>query len=175
MSRPLLQLAAAALVFLLAACGPRDPLERVVAADSAVAFSTWRAQLAGSMNQGQLAEVDAAVGEVKLGIMNNREASGTAAVEEAMRAKVHGRPLREVLRAAYEAKIKRLEVDLKGLAIATEQNSRLTTRAGDTASSQYLDRFKQKQGERVAAAEGELREAQAKLAALGPAPGGAKR
>ncbi|MBI5766185.1 MAG: hypothetical protein HZA93_00200 [Verrucomicrobia bacterium] len=154
-------------VLLLVACGPRDPLERTVAAESANAFAMWRSQAGGYLNTAQLQEVDEAIKELKLQVMNNREATGTEAVETAMRAKIHGRSLRTLLRSAYEAKIKRLEVDLKGLAIATEQNSRLTTRPGDTESTAYLERFRQKQAGRREAAEQDLKSAQDKLKALG--------
>jgi hypothetical protein len=155
---------------LLAGCGPSDPLARTVSAESATAFAMWRSQANGYLSVEQRKDVDEAIKELKLGVMNNREATGTEAVEEAMRAKVHGRPLRDVLRSAYEAKIKRLEVDLKGLAIATEQNSRLTTRPGDTDSSAYLERFRKNQAERRESAERELKAAQERLQALGASP-----
>ena len=148
-------------------CGPRDPLDRVVSAESANALAMWRSQAAGSLNSALLQDFDEAVKELKLAVMNNLEATGTAAVEEAMRAKIHGRTLRDVLRLAWESKIKRLEVDLSGLAIATEQNERLVTRPGDGDSKNYLERFRLKQGERREAAERELKSAQEKLKALG--------
>ena len=150
-----------------AGCGPSDPLERKIAAESATAFSMWRSQANGFLTAAQCKEVDEAAKELKLAVMNNRETTGTDAVEEAMRAKIHDRTVREMLRAAYEAKIKRLEVDLKGLLIAAEQNSRLTTKAGDTESSSYLSGFRERQMARLNSVQEELKAAQDKLAALG--------
>lgn len=157
-----------AFILLLGGCSPRDPLDRVVSAESATALSMWRSSAGGYLSGGQLQELDAAVSELKLGVMNHREATGTAAVEEAMRAKIHGRTVRDVLRLACETKIKRLEVDLKGLMIAAEQNSRLVTRPGDTESGTYLAGFRERQQARRAGIETELNAAQARLRALAP-------
>ena len=156
-------------------CGPRDPLDRVVSAESPTAFSMWRSSAAGYLNASQLQDFDEATRELKMAVMNNRETTGTAAVEEAMREKINGKTVREAMRLAYESKIKRLEVDLKGLAIATEQNSRLTTRPGDTDSSKYLAGFNERQKTRVDATERDLHAAQEKLKALGPPADAAKR
>lgn len=151
-------------------CGPSDPLDRVVDAGSATAFNIWKSQSTGRLSPQHLRDLDEVVQELKLAVMAGREATGADAIEEAVRAKIDKHTLRDALRLGYESKIKRLEVERKGLMIATEQNGRLVTRPGDTESSDYLKRFQEKQNTRLQAAESEFRSAQEKLQALGGAP-----
>ena len=151
-------------------CGPNDPLDRVVAADSSAAFAMWKSQITGRLTAQQSRDLDEAIQELKLAIMAGREATGSAEIDGAMRAKIDRRTVREALRLGFENKGKRLELERTGLLIATEQNSRLITRLCDAKSSVYLDQFREKQAARLAAADRELLTAQEKLKALGPPP-----
>jgi hypothetical protein len=154
------------LAALVGGCGPNDPLEHKVSSESPIAFDTWRSQAAGFMSESLLKEFNQAINDLKLGAQNSNETTGTEAVAEAVRVKINGKTVREVLCLACEAKIKQDEVELKGLAIAAEQNSRLITKEGDTASKAYLDKFREKQNTRIASIEADLKATKERLASL---------
>ena len=130
----------------------------------------WKSQITGRLTAQQSRDLDEAIQELKLAIMAGHDATGSAEIDGAMRAKIDRRTVREALRLGFENKVKRLELERKGLLIATEQNSRLITRLFDAKSSVYLDQFREKQAARLAAADRELLTAQEKLKALGPPP-----
>lgn len=164
----------AVVAFGASGCSPGDPLDRVVAAESPAAFAMWKSRSTGRLPAQQSRDLDEAIQELKLAIMAGREATGSAEIEAAMRAKIDRHTIREVLRLGFESKVRRLELERKGLLIATEQNSRLITRPGDTKSSVHLEQFREKQAARLAAADSELRSAREKLEALAKPAGAPK-
>jgi hypothetical protein len=170
MLRLRIPLVASLFAFALTGCGPSDPLARTIDAENATAFNSWKTRNGGTFSAQQFRDLDEVVQELKLGVMAGREATGSAGIDDAVRAKIDKRSVRDVLKLGFESKVARLELERKGLLIATEQNSRLTTKDGDKASNDYLVRFKQKQATRLEGVETELKSAQDKLAALTGAP-----
>lgn len=157
----------------------RDPLDRAVTADTRVAFDQWQARLGagGAETRRQFGE---AVQEIRLAAMGEREvkramgepaASGTEEIEQALRKRIHGRPVREVLQLGYELRVWRLRTELFGLEEAMAKNALLTTRPGDVDSKRHLDGLRERQAARVANYRADLAAAERELAPLQAASG----
>jgi hypothetical protein len=153
-------------------CAPRDPLEQVVSAPTLSRLSSWRARIASDASAGTRARVEEALQEIRLSYAGERElkrqldervVSGTEVIDEAVRKRVDGQRLRDVLRTGYGLRVRRLKEELAGLEDAMKQNSRLVTRPGDLESQHHLEGLRdrqlvrvQKYREDLAAAEREL-------------------
>ena len=130
-------------------CQKVEPLQIKVSADTPELFNAWRIRVGSDLPPEQWKAFDGAMQEIKLQIMAGSEATGSAAIDTAARAKINGNTVRDVLQAGWEAKLNRLGAERSGLLIAIEQNSRLTTKPGDLESKNHLDRVRQRQDEHL--------------------------
>jgi len=96
---------------ILAGCQRVDPLDQVVIAPSPVRLNMWKSRMEGPPSLRQ--DFEAALQEIRYGIMMDRTASGSEAVDQALRAMVDGRTLRQVLRRGYSERLLRLESELE--------------------------------------------------------------
>jgi hypothetical protein len=172
MPRSIPRLACLWLLLLSAAGCARDPLEQVVSARTAGRFAAWRAHVASDGNPEARRRMEEALQEIRLNVAGERElkrqmgervTGGTEQIDDAVRQRVDGRRLREVLQLGYELRVRRLNEELAGLEDAMDQNSRLVTRPGDLESKHHLEGLRDRQQVRVesyregiAAAEREL-------------------
>ena len=69
-----------ALALLATGCGPRDPLDRKVHARGANAVNMWQSRLAGEFSAADRMRIEGALQEIRLKIMGDREATGSAAI-----------------------------------------------------------------------------------------------
>ncbi|MCW5550281.1 MAG: hypothetical protein KIT44_15065 [Opitutaceae bacterium] len=136
------------LVLFVAGCRPADPLAREITADTAIAFTLWRSRTASQLEQSQWREFDESLQELRFRLMGTKRGGSTETVERELRAWIHGRSIREVLRQAGTVRLDRLtsERDLLEEVIAT--NARLRTQPGDAESAEYLDYRRSDQGAR---------------------------
>lgn len=171
--RPGLALLAAAL--LSAAGCQRDPLERKVSAGTATSFSVWRASIDSDGSAETRRLVADALFEIRLKVSGDRElqrltdakpAAPPPPIDDAVRARVDGRILREVVQLGYELRVLRLESELAGLLEAMRKNANLITRPGDVESRQHLDGVRDRQQARVDQYRVDLAAAQRELAPL---------
>lgn len=148
-----------AILFLFFAMGcARDPMEHVVSAPSTSRLAAWRAHVASDFNVETMRRVELALQEIRLNVTGERElkrqlgesiTSGTDVIDEAIRVRVHGRRLREVLQLGYELRVRRLTEELAGLEDAMRKNAQLTTRPGDLESKHHLEGLQERQRIRV--------------------------
>jgi hypothetical protein len=119
--------------------------------------------------------VEVALLEIRLSITAERElkrqlgervVGGTQEIDEAVRQRVDGRPLREVLQLGYELRVLRLEEELAGLEAAMRQNERLVTRPGDLESEHHLEGLRDRQQVRVATYREQISAAERELGPL---------
>lgn len=154
------------LLALLAGCAPTDPIEERVRAKSPLAFNTWQSRFASRLDAGERARFEAALQEIRLKIMADREATGSDPISEALRAKIDGRPVREVLQLGLELRLARLLQEHAALNTVMRQNAMLQTRDGDKASEEYLVNFHQKQAARLEKLEAEIEATQREVEPL---------
>jgi hypothetical protein len=81
----------------LVGCGPSDPLDLRVSARTESDFTLWQADLSDRLSPALREEVQAMVEEVRLGLMVDGKASGTAAIDEALRTAIDGLTVRKLL------------------------------------------------------------------------------
>jgi len=151
----------------VAGCQRTSPLDTKVVAGTAEALGNWRSNVGYHLTTEQWRDFDEAVQELKLQIMAAHEATGSDAIADAARAKIDQVTVGEVLRAGWEAKLRRLDAERKELLGAIEQNSRLTVKPGDTESAGYLDRIRRQQAEHLQRLTQDLATTGEKLKALG--------
>jgi len=171
-------LAGGVILVVLVAC-QRDPLERKVSAGTPAAFSVWRAGVDSDSGVETRRRVAEALREIRFKIAGDRElqrltdaeARVATSVDDAVRAKVDGRLLREVVQLGYELRIARLTSEMAGLEEAMRKNANLITRPGDLESRHHLDGLHDRQAARVAQYRADLTAAERELVPLLAASG----
>lgn len=151
----------------LAGCQRGDPQLALVEAHNVRALDLWRVKARTRYTQEQWKEFDAALQEVRLKVMADREATGKEAIEEAMCARINGHPYRDVLALGYEAKLSRLWPTQDELRKAIDGNMQLVTKPGDTAGARYLESLRERQEERLRKVDTEIAATEARMKELG--------
>ena len=164
------------LAFLLGTIGcARDPMESVVSAPTTSRLAAWRAHVGSDFNVETMRRVEQALNEIRLNVTGDRElkrqlgdpiTSGTDVIDEAIRERVHGRRLREVLQLGYELRVRRLTEELAGLEDAMSKNAQLVTRPGDLDSKHHLEGLQDRQRVRVEKYRADIASAEKELAPL---------
>ena len=147
-------------------CGARDLMDRTVTAKSPVAFNTFQSRFASRASPEERRQFEAALQEIRYKIMADKEATGSDPISDALRTKVNGRSVREVLQLGVELRLLRLLKEHAALHTVMRQNAMLQTREGDKASEDYLVQFHQKQLARLEKLEAEIEAADRELAPL---------
>ncbi|MBI5693531.1 MAG: hypothetical protein HZC55_25935 [Verrucomicrobia bacterium] len=137
-SASLLRWIGVAVIVGLTACQPSDPLEVRVSAATPVAFAMWQSRQFSEGRAPLRKDFDFACQEIRLKIMADREASGSEPVDRALREKIDGRPVREVLQLGWESRLWRLYPEYAELERVIAVNAALETRPGDTLSARHL-------------------------------------
>jgi hypothetical protein len=173
LARALLVLVVAATV---AGCGPSDPLDQIVAAPTLSRLAAWRAGIASDSDARVRMRVEEALQEIRINYAAEREIKrqmeepvvrGTEVLDEAVRQRVNGRRLRDVLRLGYELRVRRLKEELAGLEDAMKKNAQLVTRPGDLESKHHLEGLRDRQLVRVQKYREDLAAAERELGSLG--------
>lgn len=154
------------LLCLTTGCQRTPRWDRVVEADSAPAFGAWQRSQQEEFSKAEWAEFETALQDIKVRIIALREASGTEGVNDALRPKIHGQSVRQVLKQGLEARIWRLKVEEAELTKMIDGNATLRTAPGDTASSDYLERKQRDQQARLQRARDDIAQAEATLSGL---------
>ena len=152
----------------LCGCHPTNPLDRKVTASSPIDFVWWRADASGSLDREQWRDFDEAIQEIKFRMTIDHIASGGAAVDQAMRDRINGRTVREVLAIGYTSLLDRLNIERADSINVITTNARLVTRPGDTASADYLGKKRKAQSDVLEVILEKIRQAETKLKIYDP-------
>lgn len=147
-------------------CRRGDPRETPIEAKSAVAFAKWRQKTAHAFTPDEWREFDAALNEIRLGLMITEEASGSAAIQTALQRRIDGRTFEEALALGYAAQLRRLELVRRETRQMLDGNALLAVRPGDDASARHLGALTQRQQAQLEALETEIAAVERKLGAL---------
>ena len=154
------------LAALSASCQRGDPAQHPVTAATVTEFTRWRTGLSDKLSAEQWREFDLVVQEIKLRVMADKEATGSEAVDAAMRKRIHGKTLSQVLALGTDYKIQRLTADRAELARTLEQNTSMRGKAGDTAAGKHLDSLRERQQARLERLDAEIAGLQQRLKGL---------
>jgi hypothetical protein len=153
----------------VAGCERADPHASLVEATSGSGLGRWRIQAGERFTREEWREFDAALQELRLRVMAERQASGSEAVQEAMCSRINGLTFREVLVLGHEATLLRLRPVRDELKRAVDTNALLVTKPGDRASASYLENLSARQTERLEKIDAEIALARRRLVELGAA------
>ena len=117
-------------------------------------------------------EFDALLQEIRLRVTAERQASGSEAVEAAMRARIDGETFRDVLVMGYEARLKRLEPERGEVRYALDVNIQRAAIERDAGAKRDLQRMRERQEKRLQEIDAEIGAAKKRLAELKPAAAG---
>src|SRR5947209_14078576 len=86
-----------ALSLVAASCQKTPPLDQKVVARSPAEFMGWRHDVGDELTRPEWSDFDAALQELKVKIMADGKATGSEGVDDAMRAMIDGKTIRDVL------------------------------------------------------------------------------
>ena len=109
-------------LLLLAGCARTPPLEQPVDAETPMLFNLWRAKLNDALPREDWRWFDVAMQEFKFQLMLAGKISGSAAIDAAVRERIHGRPLGEVLREGLQAHLQRKTAERDDMKTAFQRN-----------------------------------------------------
>jgi hypothetical protein len=137
-------------------------------ASSPIDFVWWRTDASGSLDREQWREFDEAIQEIKYRMTIDHIASGRDAVDQAMRERINGHTVREVLTIGYGFMLDRLNIERAESIKVITTNARLVTRPGDTASADYLRKRRKAESDALAVTLEKIRQAETKLKIYDP-------
>jgi hypothetical protein len=136
-------------VFFAAGCRPTNVLEEKVNARTAFDFTMWRVHIAKMLTPPEQQELTEMIQEISYWVTTRGKATGSVAVDEAVRGEIDGLTVRALLLKGYEMKRRRLDLEKVKAEIEVATNSRLRTRPGDSDSADYLALVRQRQADRL--------------------------
>jgi len=137
-------------------------------ASSPIDLVWWRADASGRLDREQWRDLDEAIQEIKFRIMIDHTASGSDAVDQAMRERINGRTVREVLTTGYRSRLDRLNIERAESINVITTNARLVTLSGDTASADYLREKRKVQSDALNVILEKIRQVETKLKIYDP-------
>jgi hypothetical protein len=164
LSTPAKAMVACACLLLLAGCGG-NPLDHKVDSGDQVAFSMWESKVEANLTPEQVTDLKAALQEYKFHIMADGSAHGGEAIEAALMESINGKTVREVILQGLGWGLDRAEAERALLEDSLKKNAQMTTKPGDTASSNYLSDLHGRQVARLDAAAEEVKKTRERIAA----------
>jgi hypothetical protein len=152
-------------LLLLAGCTRKPPLQQTVNAETPMALNLWRAKMNDSLPPEDWRWFDVVMQEYKFQLMLAGKISGSAAIDAAVRERIHGRAMGEVLREGLQAHLQRktAERDDMKTAFARNEEKRALIRPGQDDLLRDLNFHQETLGQNLAKLETDLAAAQAAL------------
>ncbi len=150
----------------LLGCSRTPPGQQRVAANTPLNFAMWRSENSDALTPKEWSLFDLALDELKLKIMLEGKATGSTAVDQAMRDMIDGMPLREVLFSGLQIRLKRISADKNILEDSLTANSGLKLRPGQEEKAQALAAKIRAQSDRLDKLRATVAEAETDLRAL---------
>jgi hypothetical protein len=156
-------LRAIACFLLLTGCAPTIPYHQPVEAGTPLQFNTWRAKVGADLTQEEWQWFDLAMQEFKFQLMLDQTVSGRDAIDVAVRERINGRRLVDVVREGLQAHLKRKTAERDELEAAIAINSKRKIRPDDTTMLQDLANHQENLRRKLAKLNDELAAANAAL------------
>jgi hypothetical protein len=146
-------------------CSHTDPLDKKVESGDFVSFSIWESKAESNLLPEQVADLKQALQEYRFHIMAAGTAHGGEAIEADLLQEIDGKTLRAVILTGLGWGLDRSDAERAQLDDSLKKNAQMTTRAGDTASANYLSDLHERQVNRLAAATEEVRKTRERITA----------
>ena len=152
-------------LLLLAGCARPPPLEQPVDAETPMALNLWRSKMSRDLTTEDWRWFDVVIQEYKFQLMLAGKISGSAAIDAAVRERIHGRALGVVLREGLQAHLQRktAERDDMKTAFGRNEEKRALIKPGQDDLLRDLNFHQENLRQNLAKLEAELAAAQAAL------------
>lgn len=157
----------AGLLLVTAGCQKTDPRKEPVQAQSPSAFSRWRSMIGTEIKLDEWREFDAMLQEIRLRVTAEKQASGTEAVEAAMRSRINGLTFTDVLALGYEGRLMRLRPERQETLNAMRVNAAGAGQLEGMKLGGEMERMRQAQAKRLTQLDAQIDEAVKRLKELG--------
>jgi hypothetical protein len=153
-------------LLLLTGCAPTPPFERAVEAESTMQFAMWRTNVGPGLTREEWQWFDVALQEFKFQLMLDQKVSGSDALDTAVRERINGRQLREVMREGLQGHLHRKTAERDELEAAIAINAKRKIRPDDTVMLRDLADHQENLRRKLTKLNDELSAASAALAQL---------
>ncbi len=109
-------------LIMLAGCARTPPLQQPVDAETPMALNLWRAKMNDALPREDWRWFDVVMQEFKFQVMLAEKISGSTAIDDAVRKRIHGRPLGEIMREGLQAHLQRKTAERDDMKTAFERN-----------------------------------------------------
>lgn len=157
----------AALLLATAGCQKTDPRQQPVQAKSPSAFMRWRSMIGRDIKADEWREFDAMLQEIRLRVTAEKQASGTEAVEAAMRSRIDGLTFHETVALGYEGRLQRLRPERQETLKAMRLNAEGAGQLEGSKLADEMERMRLAQVKRLALLDAQIEESVKRLKDLG--------
>lgn len=157
----------AGLLLVAAGCQKTDPRKEPVQAQSPSAFMRWRSMIGTEIKADEWREFDAMLQEIRLRVTAEKQASGSEAVEAAMRSRIDGLSFSDAIALGYEGRLLRLRPERQETLKAMRLNAEGASQLEGLKLADDLERMRQAQAKRLAQLDAQIEEAVKRLKELG--------
>lgn len=156
-----------AFLMVTAGCQKTDPRKEPVQAQSPSAFMRWRSMIGTEIKADEWREFDAMLQEIRLRVTAEKQASGSEAVEAAMRSRINGLSFSDTIALGYEGRLQRLRPERQETLNAMRMNAAGAGQLEGMKLGAEMERMRQAQAKRLAQLDAQIDEAVKRLNELG--------
>lgn len=157
----------AGLLLVTAGCQKTDPRKEPVQAQSPSAFMRWRSMIGAEIKADEWREFDAMLQEIRLRVTAEKQASGSEAVEAAMRSRINGLSFIDVIALGYEGRLLRLRPERQETLSAMRLNAQGAGQLEGMKLGAEMERMRQAQAKRLTQLDAQIDEAVKRLKEIG--------
>lgn len=157
----------AGLLLVTVGCQKTDPRKEPVQAQSPSALMRWRSMVGTEIKPDEWREFDAMVQEIRLRVTAEKQASGSEAVEAAMRNRINGLSFTDVIALGYEGRLLRVRPERQETLHAMRMNAEGAGQLEGMKLGAEMERMRQAQAKRLSQLDAQIDEAVKRLKALG--------
>lgn len=151
-------------------CSRGDQRFLPVSAETPGAYMRWRQAASDGIPREEWQEFDASLQEIRLQIMSDRQATGSEAIESALRARINGWNFREVLLMGDQFKFNRLEQEREQTRRVMNANAQRLGRTVPLTGDAEIEHARDRQEKRLLEIDAELAGVKRRMSELGRLP-----
>lgn len=157
-------------LLLSAGCSQPDPRTMPITAATPEDFAEWKNAAAQKLNEPEMLEFESCVNEIRMGIMQRREATGAGPIAQKLCGYIDGKTMREVIVMGHNATVAWVTKEIAFQSGNIAKTEEALKGRGSDASKQALRDYLATANDNIAKLEARLTKARARLAEIEKAP-----
>lgn len=157
-------------LFLFPGCSQPDPRTMPIAAATPEDFAEWKNTAVQKLTEPEMLELESCVNEIRMGIMQRREATGVGPIAQKLCDTINGKTMREVVVLGHNATVAWVTKEIAFHRANIAKTEEALQGRGSDASKQALRDYLATANDNVAKLEARLAKAKARLAEIEKAP-----